>query len=105
MDNLITLDNGLALLEPTISMAIATYERKLKELKTAEDDLKKMILAEMESKSIIKIDTPELTISYIAPTDRESFDSKTFKKDHADLYDDYVKMTPVKSSIRIKVKE
>ena len=58
----------------------------------------------MESKGIIKVETEEITISYIAPTDRETFDSKRFKADHADLFDEYVKMSPVKSSVRIKVK-
>jgi hypothetical protein len=58
----------------------------------------------MEAKGIIGIDTDELKITYIAPTDREKFDSKQFRSDHSELYDEYVSMIPVKSSIRIKVK-
>lgn len=101
---LIRLENNKALLEPQTASAIAEYEQTMKYLKEKEDALKTAILAEMEAKGIIKIDTPDMTISYIAPTDRETFDSKTFRKEHADLYDEYIKMTPVKSSIRIKVK-
>ena len=58
----------------------------------------------MEEKGIIKIETDDLIINYIAPTDRETLDSKSLRQDHPQLYDAYIKMTPVKSSIRIKVK-
>ena len=58
----------------------------------------------MEQNNIIKLETDELAITYVAPTDRESFDSKSFKADHQDLYDEYVKMSSVKSSVRLKVK-
>ena len=101
---LIKFENEIAVLDPIVSEGIADFERKIKELKEAEDKLKEEILKEMEENQIVKLDTPELLINYIASTDREAFDSKTFKADHQDLYDEYVKMTPVKPSIRIKVK-
>lgn len=58
----------------------------------------------MESKGIIKLDTDELTISYVAPTDRETLDTKALREELPDIYDTYVKISPVKSSIRIKLK-
>ena len=104
MNELITINDGVALLNPETSARIAECERRIKEIKEAEDALKQGILDEMESKGIIKIETEEITISYIAPTDRETFDSKRFKFDHPDMFDEYVKMSPVKASVRIKVK-
>lgn len=101
---LIKIENEIAILDPLVSEKVADFERKIKLLKEEEDKLKEAILKEMEENQIIKLDTPELLISYVASTDRETFDSKTFKADHQDLYDEYVKMSPVKSSIRIKVK-
>lgn len=91
-------------LDNEIGKQIAEFERQLKELKEKEDELKLNILNEMEEKGIVKIETDDLIINYIAPTDRETFDSKTFKEQHQDLYDEFIKMTPVKSSIRIKIK-
>ena len=91
-------------LDNEIGKQIAEFERQLKDLKEKEDELKLNILNEMEEKGIIKIETDDLIINYIAPTDRETFDSKTFKEQHQDLYDEFIKMTPVKSSIRIKIK-
>lgn len=101
---LIQIRNNTVTLEPQTASAIAEYERAMKVLKAKEDELKKAILAEMEHKGIIKLDTPEVTITYIASSDRETFDTKKFRNDHSDLYDEYVRISPVKSSIRIKVK-
>lgn len=100
---LITASADTALLQPEISKKIADFERQIKEIKKAEDELKEKILEEMENKGLLKVKTDDLAITYVAPADRESFDSKKFREDHADLYDEYIKMTPVKANIRIKV--
>lgn len=101
---LIKIENNIALLEPNTAHTIAEFERQMKHIKEQEESLKQAILAEMEAKGIIKIETDEMTITYVAPTDRETFDTKEFKKKFQYIYDDFVKMSPVKSSIRIKVK-
>lgn len=102
--NLIKVENETALLNADVSKKIAEFEKQIKAIKEQEDILKQEILSEMEVKGIIKIETDDLMISYVASSDRETFDSKSFKADHQDMYDEYVKMTPVKSSIRIKLK-
>ena len=96
-------DRGL--LNPEISDKIAEFERNIKKLKEPEDLLKQSILEEMEAKGIVKIENDDLLISYVAPTDRETFDSKKLREDNPDLYDEYIKITKVKASIRIKVKQ
>lgn len=104
MNGLIKVENGLCILDAEISSALAEFERIAKEVKKEEDELKEKILAEMEQKGILKVDTEDLTISYIAPTNRETFDSKRFRADNPDTYDEYVSISPVKASVRIKVK-
>jgi hypothetical protein len=101
---LIVLNNEGYLLNEFVSKELAILENEAKRIKEMQENYKKAILEEMEAKQIIKIETEEVSVSYVAPTDRETFDSKAFKESHQDLYDEYVKMTPVKSSIRIKVK-
>ena len=105
MKELIKIENGNSLLDADTSNKIAEFERQIKVIKEAEDALKEVIKAEMEAKGILKVTdvTNGMTITYIAPTDRETFDSKKFKADKPDMYDEYVKFTPVKSSIRIKL--
>lgn len=105
MKELIKIENGISLLDIGTSNKIAEFERQIMLIKEAEDALKEVIKAEMEAKGILKVkdETNGMTISYIAPTSRETFDSKKFKADNPDMYDEYVKFTPVKSSIRIKI--
>ena len=102
---LITINNGVALLDEETHKKIAEFERKIKEIKEAEEDLRERILKEMESKGIKQIKTDEMTISYKAPYDKESFDSKQFRADHPDIYDSYISMTTCKASVSIKLKE
>lgn len=101
---LIKVYGEAAILDGTTAKHIAEFEKMAKEIKAKEDELKKAILTEMESKGIIKLETDELTISYVAATDRETFDSKKLRADNPDLYDEYIRMSTVKPSIRIKLK-
>lgn len=91
-------------LNPEISARIAELERMTKVIKQEQDALKNAVLAAMEANGIIKIDTPELLINYIAETDRETLDTKALKEELPDIADAYTKMTTVKPTLRIKVK-
>lgn len=104
MDNLIIIEQNTALLNPEVSSKLAEFERMAKEIKAKQDELKQRILEEMESNGILKIETDELLINYIAPSSRETFDSKALRKDNPDLYDEYIKISPVSASVRIKLK-
>lgn len=101
---LIKLENDVALLDADIQQTIINMELAIKDLKEREEELKRTILNEMEEKHIIKVESDNLLINYIASTDRETFNTKVFREEQPDLYDEYVKLTPVKPSIRIKVK-
>lgn len=102
--DLIKVENGVSLLDTQVSHKIAEFEKTIKQLKEAEEELKKQILDEMESKNIIKIDNNDLTITYVQETYRETFDSKALKNDDEELYNKYIKISSVKPSIRIKAK-
>ena len=103
MEYLVNNGNNLVLKED-ISKQIAYLEAIAKQVKEAQEEIKTGILKEMEEKNIIKLETNELIITYVAETYRESFDSKTLKAEDEELYNKYVKISPVKSSVRIKVK-
>lgn len=102
---MIKSEHGVSVLNPSVGARIAAYERMSKSLKDKLDELKGAILAEMVANGVIKLETEEVTITYIAPTDKESFDSKAFKAADPDTYDSYVRMVPVKASLRVKVKD
>ena len=101
---LIKLENDVALLDADVQQTIINMELAIKDLKEREEELKRTILNEMEEKHIIKVESDNLLINYIASTDRETFNTKVFREEQPEMYDDYVKLTPVKPSIRIKVK-
>jgi hypothetical protein len=103
--DLIKRENGISILDAEVSKKIAKFERQLKAIKEQEEKLKTAILEEMEKQGIVKLEdeTSGLTINYITKTYRENFDSKKFRKDHPEMYDEYIKMSTVKSSIRIKI--
>lgn len=103
MEYLVNNGNNLVLKED-ISKQIAYLETIAKQVKEAQEEIKTGILKEMEEKNIIKLETNELIITYVAETYRESFDSKTLKAEDEELYNKYVTISPVKSSVRIKVK-
>lgn len=103
MGELVVIKGGVATLEGETAEKLASYERALKKLKMQEDTLKAEILAEMEAQGIVKLETEEVSITYIAASDRESFDSKALKADMPEIYDEYIRMSPVKASIRVKV--
>ena len=105
MNDLIVLSGKKAVLDANTASRLSTLERMAKMLKAEQDALKEAILNEMEARGLIKVDAEDLTITYIAATDRETFDSKSFRKDHPEEYDRYVKISQVKPSIRVKIHE
>lgn len=105
MDQLIKISDGVALLDKQTADKIAYFERKLKEIKEDEAALRAVIQSEMEAKGVKKIITDEMTITYKAAYDKETFKSKDFKADHPDMFDEYVEISTCKASITIKVKE
>ena len=104
MGNIINFENNTPLLVPEVAEKLAEFERMAKEVKAKQDELKQKILDEMEVNNILKIDTEQLTITYVAPTTRETFNAKTFRSEYPELYDEYVSISPVKASIRMKIK-
>lgn len=87
-----------------ITSELRMIDEEKKELKRKEDTIRETLLKEMEDKGIIKIVDENISITYKASTEKETFRTKDFKKDLPDLYDTYVEFTPVKSSLLIKIK-
>ena len=103
--DIVKYDNGTYGLQKDTVKTIVDIEREIKKLKELQDNYKTKLLEQMNEGQIIKIDMPELTITRVEETTKETFDSKPFREEHSDLYDEYVKIGVVKPSLRIKVKE
>ena len=102
--NLIVKKEDNYQLADIITSELKMIDEEKKELKRKEDAIREILLKEMEEKNILKLENENISITYKAPTERETFRTKDFKKDLPDLYDTYVEFTPVKGSLVIKVK-
>lgn len=104
MNNLIVKKEDNYQLTDTIISELRLIDEKEKELKAKKEKIREILLKEMEEKNILKLENENISITYKAPTERETFRTAKFKKDLPDLYDTYVEFTPVKGSLLIKIK-
>ena len=104
-DNEILIVNGFeANLNPLIATKIKEFEKQVKEIQAREDELREKLLIAMRENGITKIDSEGLSITYVAPTKKETFDTKRIREERPDLYLEYVKVSNVKDSIKIRLK-
>ena len=105
---LIKVEKNSVSLQEEVVKKIIEIEEIAKYAKEAKEQLTEALLKEMEEGNITKIEAVRedkvLTIKYVAPTDRETFDAKQLRSEDQDLYDKYVRITPVKASVRVSVK-
>ena len=95
----------IAEVEKQISLAVADLQKKQQELTSKNEELKEQIKKAMEDKDIKKFENDYIAITYVAPTTRNTVDSTKLKEQFADVYNQCLKTSDVKSSVRIKVKE
>lgn len=84
---------------------IEYFKAMISQIEEQEKELKETLQKAMEEHGIKSYKTDKLSIAYVPPGERESFDSKRFKEDDPDTYKAYTKTVKVKPQVRIKVKE
>lgn len=84
-----------------LELQIASFKQLEEQYKAMKDKLYQL----MEEYDIKKWETDKIIITRILPSQRESFDSARFKKDHPDLAEQYKKISKTAGSVRIKLKE
>ncbi|MEG2832474.1 MAG: hypothetical protein RR923_06870 [Bacilli bacterium] len=95
----------LSEVEKQISLAIADLQNKANDLQTKNEEIKEKLKLSMEESNTKKYENDYISITYVAPTTRNTVDSAKLKTMHEDIYNECLKVSNVKSSIRIKVKE
>ena len=91
-----TIDQNTLARFSVVLETIANLEKEI-------EPIREQIKAEMEKRGILNLKLGNVSISYVAPTKRKTFDAKRFKADNAEMYEQYTKESEVKSSIRIQV--
>jgi hypothetical protein len=89
-----------------IANAISEVEKHLKDLTAQRDILKDKILWLMKANQCEKVEIDgKVLITYVAPTTKESLDTKKLKDENPELYEKYVRQSDVKESLRITIKK
>lgn len=84
--------------------ALYVIGKRIKELTEEYDAIKGEILAKMIENKDKSFDTGNVLITLVAPSSRETFDSKKFKADHEDLYGQYIKTSTTRESLKLTLR-
>lgn len=84
---------------------IADLELAKKNIENDESALREQLLQAMEKYGVKKFETDAVTFTYVAPTTRNTIDSKALKAEQPDIAALYTKTSNVKASVKITVKD
>jgi hypothetical protein len=85
-------------------MLLTLLARRIKALTDEYDSVKAQVLEQMLKHKDKSFDTGNLLITVMKPSTRESFDSKKFKEEHSDLYNQYIKTSQTKESLKLTLR-
>ena len=75
--------------------------KRIGELTEEYNAIKAEVMQKMIDNKDKSFDTGNVLITLVAPSTRETFDSKKFKAEHGDMYGDYVKTSTTKESLKL----
>ena len=108
MENeIIRVEEGQLIVAKDVVKAIVELETKKKELDDIQKKYKEQILAKMDEYDLTGYESNDKTlkITRTPATTVTKFDEKRFCEEQHDLYVEYLKDSPRKSSLRITVRE
>lgn len=95
--------NVPVLAQDAIDMLVKA-EAMVKKWQQRYDDIKTAAMESMKKYGVKSWDCEQLKMTYVPEGSSQRFDSAAFKKDHPDLYAQYMKETKTKESIRITIR-
>lgn len=78
--------------------------KRIKALSEEYDAIKAEVLRKMIENKDKSFDTGNILITVVAPSTRETFDSKKFKTEHEDLYSQYTQKSATKESLKLTIR-
>ena len=83
---------------------IRKFEIELTKLNEQKTILKEKLLKAMKEFNIKSFQNDYIKLTYIAPTTRESIDTKSLKANEPEIAKKYLKVSEVKASVKVEVK-
>lgn len=84
--------------------ALCALGSRIKELTEEYDAIKAEVLTKMVENNDKSFDTGNILITLVAPSTRETFDSKKFKAEHEDIYANYIKTSQTKATLKLTLR-
>lgn len=97
--------NGMLAKLTDIERSIVEIKTRLAQAEEQKKSLTEALYQEMDARGVYKLDSPTLSITRIADTTAETFDSKAFRADHPELYGQYLRETQRKGYVKITLKQ
>lgn len=88
-----------------VETLIKTIEEQKKQAEEQAKELRAALMEEMEKQGVKSFENDRIKLTYVAPSTRQSVDSAKLKKEQPAIYDQYLKSSEVKASLRITLKE
>ena len=105
MNNIIVQnEDGSLVVKKQACEMIEGFERQMKEIKKQYEEYKAALKAAMEEYGVEKIDTDNFSVSYVAAYERNSLDSKAVETKYPEVFQECLKKSDVKSSVRVRLK-
>lgn len=80
---------------------LCALNKRIKELTEEYSSIQAEILQKMAENGDKSFDTGDILFTVVAPSVRETFDSKKFKAEHADMFGQYIKKSTTKESLKL----
>lgn len=87
-----------------VENTIARIDAQSKHYKKQAEEMKEALRLEMVKQNVKSYETERLKITYIAPSERVSVDSKKLKEEMPEVWEQYSRVSTVKDSVRITLR-
>lgn len=87
-----------------VERSILTLERQLAELKAQDEAFRAMLMQAMEKGRVMSFESDRLRVAYVAPYNRTTLDSKAVQKKYPKVYDECLRTSTVKASVRLTLR-
>ena len=96
-------DDSAVVLLADLERSIIDLKNQIEMAEAQKKDLQEGLIKEMKKAGLKKVETPQITITYVEPSERATIDSKRLKEEQPEVYAEYSKVSQIKESIRIKL--
>lgn len=105
IQELVAVNNNKLAIQTQISTMVAEFQNQLAQYEAQDTELRKAILDAMEETGQTQpYEDENIKITYVSASQRKGVDLTRLQIEQPEIYKKYLKITNVKSQVRIKVK-